>query len=85
MSDDRDDMIDAMQNEAELKFGHRLTAKEAAEWFSFHDAESRVQHLKTLKRYDTPLTTHGAKAAAERLLIERALRNTHERLRRIGR
>lgn len=85
MSEDRDDMIDSMQIEAVERFGHRLTAQEAAEWFSHHDSESRIQHLKTLKRYDDPLTTTEARAASERLVIERALRRTHNDLMRVNR
>jgi hypothetical protein len=79
------DFIDEMNEEAELRFGRRLTAREAAEKFAQHDLEGRVQHLKNLHRLDDHLTLNEGKAAAERLVVERALRSTHEKLRRIGR
>lgn len=78
------DFIEEMQHEAELRFGRKYTANEAAEEFALLDLNGRVQHLKNLKRSDDPLTTTEARVASERLVIERALRNTHERLRRIG-
>jgi hypothetical protein len=79
------DLIDEMQEEAELRFGHRLTAREAAERFAQHDADARIFHLKNLKRSDDPLTTTEMRSEVERRVVERALRSTHERLRKIGR
>jgi hypothetical protein len=84
MSEDRD-FIDEMQHEAELRFGGKLTAREAAEKFAGHDLEGRIQHLKNLRRSDDPLTTTEMRSEVERRNIERALRSTHERLRKIGR
>lgn len=80
-----EDFISEMSAEAELRFGRKLTANEAAEKFALHDMDARVYHLKNLRTSDDPMTTTEARAASERLVIERALRKTHERLRRIGR
>jgi hypothetical protein len=84
MSEEKD-FIDEMQHEAELRFGGKLTAKEAAEKFAGHDLEGRIQHLKNLRRSDDPLTTSEMRGEVERRVIERALRGVHERLRKINR
>jgi hypothetical protein len=77
-----DDFIDEMQVEAKLRFGKTLSPDEVASEFSKHDFEARIQHLKTLKTADNFGTP---REAAARHVYERALRSTHDRLRRIDR
>ena len=76
-----DDFIDEMQAEAKLRFGKELSPSEVANEFAKHDFEARIQHLKTLKAADSLSLT----GAAKRHAFERAIRSTHERLRRIDR
>jgi hypothetical protein len=80
----RKDFIDEMQEEAELRFGGKLTAGDAAAQFALHDREMRIYHLKNLKRSDDDLTTTEMRAEAQRRVIERALRSTHQKLMRIN-
>ena len=77
-----DDFIDEMQTEAKLRFGKTLSPDEVAGEFAKHGFEARIQYLKNLKNgdnFDTP------REAAARHVFERALRSTHDRLRRIDR
>jgi hypothetical protein len=76
------DFIDEMQTEAKLRFGKELSPSEVAAEFQKHDFEARIQHLKNLKFADTFGTP---REAAGRHVYERALRATHDRLRRIDR
>ena len=78
---DTTDYIEEAQQEARLRFGGELSPAELAEKFAAHDLDARVYHLKNLKN-DGGLT---AKEAARRMGYERALKNTHETLRRVGR
>jgi hypothetical protein len=75
------DYIEEAQQEARLRFGHDLSPAELAEQFGGHDLEARVFHLKNLKN-DGELSP---REAARRMGYERALKNTHEMLRRAGR
>lgn len=75
------DFIEEMQEEAQLRFGKELTPEECALKFAGHDLEGRVYHLKNLKTDD--LTS--IRDAAKRLSYVRALNQTHEKLRRVGR
>lgn len=77
-----DDFIDEMQSEAKLRFGKELSAGEVADEFAKHGFEARIQHLKNLKTADSYGTP---REAAARHVFERALRITHDRLRRIDR
>ncbi|MCC8954107.1 hypothetical protein H8B02_11735 [Bradyrhizobium sp. Pear77] len=70
-----------MQTEARLRFGKELSAGEVADKFALHDFESRIQHLKNLRKDEHA----DLRAAAERLTFERALLDTHHRLRKINR
>jgi hypothetical protein len=75
------DYIDEMQKDAKERFQRELTPAEAAEKFALHNFEARIFHLKNI---DTPkaMTT---REAGDRLAMERALRRTHETLRKVGR
>lgn len=75
------DYIDEVQAEARLRFGDELSPAELAEKFAGHDLDARVYHLKNLKN-DGELTP---REAARRMAYERALKNTHEMLRKAGR
>jgi hypothetical protein len=75
-----DDFIEAMQEEARLRFGKELSPAECADKFSLHGFEARIEHLKQLKTDELSI-----RDAAKRLTFERALKNTHERLRKINR
>jgi hypothetical protein len=77
-----DDFIDEMQTEAKLRFGKTLSPSEVAEKFRLHGFEARIQHLKNLKTTDSYSTP---REAAARHVYERALRATHDRLRKIDR
>jgi hypothetical protein len=77
-----EDFIDEMQTEAKLRFGKTLSPSEVAAEFQRHGFEARIQHLKTLKTSDSFDT---AREAAARHVFERALRSTHDRLRKIDR
>ena len=78
MSDN--DFLDEMQKEARLRFGRELTPQEAAERFSLHSFNDRVQHLKRLR--SEPGTV---REIARRHAFESALHRTHESLRKVGR
>jgi hypothetical protein len=76
-----DDFIEKMQEEAKLRFGKELTPEEAADKFALHDVNARIQHLGNLRRdEDMPFND-----AAKRFRYERALKDVHEKLRRVGR
>jgi hypothetical protein len=75
-----DDYIEEALKEAALNGAH-LSPSELAIEFAKHDSRSRVQHLKTLKKSETI----DLRAAAKRLSYERALLDTHHRLRKIDR
>lgn len=75
------DYIEEAQVEAKLRFGRELSPAEIAGDFAQHNFDARINHLKTLK-------TDGAldlREAAKRLTYERALLDTHHRLRKIDR
>jgi hypothetical protein len=76
------DFIEEMQTEAKLRFGKELSPAEVATEFAKHDFEARIHHLKTLNTADSYSTPRDA---AKRHVYERALQNTHEKLRRIDR
>jgi hypothetical protein len=75
------DFIEEMQKESQLRFGKELTAAEVATEFAKHDFEARIFHLKHLEKNDEP----HLRDAAKRHVLERALKDTHERLRKINR
>jgi hypothetical protein len=77
------DFIEEMQKEAKLRFGKELSAAEVANEFAKHGFEARINHLKTLEDNDEPIVH--LRDAAKRQVFERALRDTHERLRKINR
>ena len=77
-----DDYIEEMQLEAKERFGKELSPSEVANEFAKHDFEARIHHLKNLKTADGFATP---REAAQRHVYERALRNTHVRLRKIDR
>jgi hypothetical protein len=77
-----DDYIDELQREASLRFGKTLSPSEVAAKFQEHDFEARIHHLKNLKTEDSYGTP---REAAARHVFERALRSTHENLRKINR
>jgi hypothetical protein len=79
------DFIEEMQTEAELRFGKTLSPQEVATEFAKHGFEARIQHLKNLKKNDEPISGVHLRDAAKRQVFERALRDTHERLRKIDR
>jgi hypothetical protein len=76
-----DDFLEKMQQESRNRWGAELTPEQAAERFALHNFEARVQHLGNLRRdSDMPFND-----AAKRFRYERALRDVHEKLRRVGR
>jgi hypothetical protein len=77
-----DDFIEEMQREAQLRFGRELSPAECADKFALHNFNARIDHLKNLKSSDA---IPNVRDAATRLTFERALKDTHERLRRIDR
>lgn len=76
-----DDFIEEMQAEAKLRFGKELSPAECAQKFAGHKLDDRIFHLKNLKTADSMHINEAAKRHA----FERALRNMHERLRRVDR
>jgi hypothetical protein len=81
MAEDRD-FIDEAQQEADLRFGKELSADELAMEFAKHDFETRIHHLKTMRDDASELTIE---QGAKRHTYERALRNMHDRLRKVDR
>jgi len=76
------DTIDAMKKEFALRYGGaELTPARAAQEFALHNFEARVAHLRNI---ETPAAM-GVRETADRLAMERALRRTHETLRKVGR
>jgi hypothetical protein len=75
------DFLDSMQEEAELRWGKRLTPQEAAEKFALHGMDARVQHLKNMRTPESMTINQ----AADRHKYESAIRAMHEKLRRSGR
>lgn len=76
------DTIDAMKKEYALRNnGADLTPARAAEQFALYNFESRVAHLRFIETPDAM----GVRETADRLAMERALKRTHETLRRVGR
>jgi hypothetical protein len=75
------DYLEEMHEEAELRFGKRLSPSEAAEKFALHGADHRIHHLKRLRAPESMTINE----AAERHPYESALRAVHERMRRLGR
>jgi hypothetical protein len=75
------DYIRYMQKEAMLRWNRELTPAQAAEQFALHNFENRVAHLRNIETSDAM----GVREAADRLAMERALRRTHETLRKVGR
>jgi hypothetical protein len=76
----RGDFLNEAQTEARLRFGKELSPAEVASEFARHDFDARIEHLKNLDNEDTSL-----REAAKRLPYTRALHDTHERLRKVGR
>jgi hypothetical protein len=76
------DFLERMQREAKLRFGRELTPDEAAAKFAGHGLDHRIEHLSNLDSSDE---TQNVRAAAERLTYVRALKDVHEKLRRVGR
>jgi hypothetical protein len=76
-----EDFIDEMQKEARMRFGKELSPAEAADEFALHNFEARIQHLNNLKTDDAM----SVREAAKRLSFERALKETHHRLRKVDR
>jgi hypothetical protein len=75
------EFLTALQEEAVLRFGQELTPAEVAYQFSLHGPELRIHHLKNIR---TPEAMNVLEAG-KRHALERAVRLTHERLRRVGR
>jgi hypothetical protein len=76
------DTIDAMKKEFALRYsGAELTPARAAQEFALYPFETRVAHLRNI---ETPAAM-GVRETADRLAMERALRRTHETLRKVGR
>jgi hypothetical protein len=76
-----EDFIEEMQAEANLRFGKELSPAECAAKFAAHKFEDRIFHLKNLKAAESM----NLGQAAKRHAFERAIRNTHERLRKVDR
>jgi hypothetical protein len=81
MTDESKDFIEELQAEAKLRFGRELTPSEAAAKFSQHTLDHRIEHLKNLRSDETS----NVRKAAERLTFERALKDVHHSLRKVGR
>jgi hypothetical protein len=79
---DNEDFIHRMQKRAVLSFGRELTPAEAAEQFALHPMATRIAHLESLR---TPEAMSSVRETADRLAMERALKRTHETLRKVGR
>jgi len=76
------DTIDAMKKEWALRHGGAdLTPAQAAQEFALMNFETRIAHLRSI---DTPAAMN-VRETADRLAMERALRRTHETLRKVGR
>jgi hypothetical protein len=76
------DTIDEMKKEWALRYsGADLTPERASQEFALMNFETRVAHLRNI---ETPAAM-GVRETADRLAMERALRRTHETLRRVGR
>jgi hypothetical protein len=75
------EFLTAMQEEAKLRFGKELTPAEVAYQFSLHSNEARIAHLANTRAPESMNVLE----AARRHALERAVRVTHERLRKAGR
>jgi hypothetical protein len=75
------DIIDEMKKEWQLRHGSDLTPAKAAEQFTLMPFETRVAHLRSI---ETPEAMN-LRSGAERHAFLRAIRRTHETLRKVGR
>jgi len=76
------DYVDAMRREWRLRYdGAEITPARAAEQFALHNFEARIGHLRNIETPDAM----GIRETADRLAMERALKRTHETLRKVGR
>jgi hypothetical protein len=76
-----EDFIDGAKAEWRLRYKRELTPNDAADLFTLHNFEARIGHLKRLKAPDAM----SPRQASDRLVMERAIRSAHERLRKVGR
>jgi hypothetical protein len=81
MSDEPKDFIDHMIEESVLRYGRKISAREAGEAFLHHGLDARINHLKNIRKDETL----SINKAAERLTYERAIRDAHTAARRAGR
>lgn len=82
MSEDTRDVIEQIQSKAHGYHGKELTPAEMATEFAKFDISERVDALDRLNADSGPLTVS---EASKRINFERALRNTHEMLRKVNR
>ena len=82
MAEDTRDVIEQIQSKAHGYHGRELTPAEMATEFAKFDIGERVDALDRLNADSAPLSIS---EAAKRLPYERALRNAHEPLRKVGR
>ena len=76
------DTINTMKKEWALRYsGAELTPEQASHEFALMPFETRIMHLRGI---ETPAAM-SVRETADRLAMERALRRTHESLRKVGR
>ena len=88
MSDDRD-FLRKTQDLGRIRLGRDLTDEEIASNFEVHGLERRTQILDQIETESAAGEISGdsgsLRAAGKRLRTIQAMRNAHERLRKIGR
>ncbi len=77
------DYIESMRKEWRLRYGasSEISPAQAAEQFALHNFEARVAHLRNIHTPDAMTV----RETADRHAFERAIRRTHETLRKVGR
>jgi hypothetical protein len=84
MADERN-FIDKAQSISQKRIGRDLSPSEMATEFSRWGIEERIKYLDAIEGELTPNEPLSIEAAARRHAYQRALRSTHERLRKIDR
>lgn len=82
MAEDTRDFIEQTQSRSLDYTGKELSPEEMGTEFAKWDIDARVKALQELRAENGPLSPN---EAARRYGYERALRNTHEILRKVGR
>jgi hypothetical protein len=85
MAEDNRNFLDKAQFITKAKTGRELTPSEMGREFARYGLEDRVNYLDELDRERQSGAPLSIREAAKRLVYERALKDTHEKLRKVDR